>query len=669
MLLQLPGDIFRLAEVIAIDLHPDTGCAAYAVPLAYHAAAELREIAEDEPDLVGDIGGGTAVGSDSLGLGAEIDPHGNQVGTVALHACKGVVGVGLAEGVAEDLDLGHFRADAVIDPGGHFRRHVLRGTDRHLQRQGQTALVGAGEELGLGARGQQADGQHESRHGHDEHRYLMAHAPADQAAVSARDAVQHLVDRGEEDPVELAVVVAVVQHLGAHHRNQRQGGRRGDDHDDGDHPAHLLEDDAHQAAHHGQRQEDAEHGQRGSDDGDTDLGRAVDRRLLRLFAAFEVGGHVLEDHDGVVHHHTDGDGKGGHRDDVQRVTREEQVHQGCQQGDRDRQDHDQGAPPAAEEYEHDEHNHEERDHDGLEEGIDRILDVVRGVHDLGERDVVRQSGLEFLELLSDLADYLHGVGTGLLLDNDLGAADAVGVGFLRALLDTVLDAGDILEIDGIAPGITDDEVLELVRIAELLLDTEGVGVGSDIEVAGRDVAVLRADDGGDRGHVDPVCGHLVRVDIDMDFPLRGTGHGHGTDAGDTGERSRDIVIQNLVERRDAFGRRRGQDEDRHVVGAELIEDRRRSPVRKVRGHHVELVADVVGGQVDVRSVLELDGNDGDILPGLGGEVLEVADGVERVLQLLRQVVLDILGAGAGVCRDDHQDIGLNVREEVDRQTE
>ena len=186
---------------------------------------------------------------------------------------------------------------------------------------------------------------------------------------------------------------------------------------------------------------------------------------------------------------------------------------------------------------------------------------------------MRQAGLQLLELGADLVDDLDGVAAGLFLDNDLRAANAVREGFLRALLDTVLDAGDILEIDGIAAGIADDQVIQLGGIRELFLDAEGIGIRADVEASRRDVAVLGRDDGGNGRHRDAVSGHLVGIDVDVDLSLRGARHGDRADTGDTGERGRDVVVEDLVEGGDAFGRRRGQDQDRHIVGAELIEHR------------------------------------------------------------------------------------------------
>ena len=665
LLADLTGQGFRLGEIETVDFQGDGRSTAHHThTFGDIELVEFRELTEVGTDDIRDFSRRTLAAR----LAADVDVHRNQVGTIAPHTGEGIVRVGLAEGVAEHLDLRDILLDPLVDAGRNFSGDFLGGTDRKLDGSLETALVALRDELGLHIRNEDHHHDSENGNGGQQHEALVAHAPGNQPGITGGNLVQEAVDRVEDEVIEFTALVLVLKQDGAHHRDQGQGRGRGNDHDDADDEAQLLEHNTGHTGHHGQREEHAEHRQGRRNNGDTDLRRAVDGCFLRFLTPFEVRRHILQDHDGIVHDHTDCNGQCGHRDDVQGVARRKEVHQGSQQGDRDRQDDDQGRFPTAEEDIDHHHNQDEGNHNGPLQGIDGIDDVGRRVHNRRELDVGRQVLLDADHRGLDILDDLDGVVTGLLLDDDLGTADTVGERFLGLLLEAVLDAGDIPKIDGTAAGrIADDQVEQFVRIREFLLDAEGVGLGADIDATARHVAVLGRNHAGQGADGQPVSLQLGRVAIDLDLTLRGTGHGNGTDAADTGERSRHLVVQDLVQGGNALVRRRGHNHNRHIVGAELEDHRGRGAVRQGSRYHVELVAHVVGRRFNVDAVFEFEGEDRDVLPGLGGQVLEVTDAVQGVFQGLRQVVLHILGTRARVGCHDHQDIGFNVREEVDRQ--
>ena len=136
----------------------------------------------------------------------------------------------------------------------------------------------------------------------------MVDGPVDEAGIAVADGIQTLVDGAEDGFVELAFVRVHHEHLGAHHRNQGQSTGSGHNHDDGHDPTQLLEHHASRAFDHGQRQEHGQHGQGGSDNRKRHFLRGMHGGFLRLLAAFDVGRDVFQDHDGIVHNHTDGNG-------------------------------------------------------------------------------------------------------------------------------------------------------------------------------------------------------------------------------------------------------------------------------------------------------------------------------------------------------------------------
>ena len=106
-------------------------------------------------------------------------------------------------------------------------------------------------------------------------------------------------------------------------------------------------------------------------------------------------------------------------------------------------------------------------------------------------------------------------------------------------------------------------------------------------------------------------------------------------------------------------------EDRRRVGVELLHDRLVDVARQVREDAVDLVADFLGGDVDV--LLE-DERDEDLRDALGGDRLEVVDArdrVDRLLDLVRDLGLDLLGRRAREPGDDGDGGEVDVRVPVD----
>ena len=298
-------------------------------------------------------------------------------------------------------------------------------------------------------------------------------------------------------------------------------------------------------------------------------------RLLGFLAPFQVRGHVLQDHDGIVHHHTNGNGQSRHRDDIQRITRCQQVQQRSQQGDRDTQHHDEGTPPAAQEDIHHQHYHQEGNHNGFLQGIDGVNDVVRRIHDRHEGDIRRKGLLDVLHRLLHVADYLDGIVSGLLLDNDLGTTGAVRIGFLRFLLQAVVHTGHVAQVHVAArSGMSHDQVQQLGGILEFLLNAQVICLGTDIDVSRRNIPVLGRDDAGNGADAQTIGIQLGRIAIHLDFALGRTGDGHRTHTRNAGQRGGDPVVQDLVHGGHALTGGRRQDQDRHIVRAELEDDRR-----------------------------------------------------------------------------------------------
>ena len=385
-------------------------------------------------------------------------------------------------------------------------------------------------------------------------------------------------------------------------------------------------------------------------------------RFHWLFALLDVGGHVLKHHNGIVHNHADCYRKGGHRYDIQCVACSKEVNQRSQQGDRNREHDDNCGLPASEKEEHHQGNHQEGDDNRLDQSVDSVDNLGRRVVDDADLDVGRKSLLNLLELLLHIPDDIYRVCTRLLLNHDSGRAHSVRVGLLLPLLASVAQGGDIPEVNGIAVCRTHYHVKQLARVGKLFLHPEGVGLGTDVDVTRRDIFVLSRDYLGYTANAQPIRLEPCRVAVNLDFAGRSTCHRHGTHSGNSGKRGGEFIVEYLVKSGHTLAGRGGEEHNRHIVSAELENHRERSPVRKVGVDHIQLVADIVRGLLYVCSVLECKHQQGDILLGLRGELLEVLYAIERVLKDFCEVILYIPGVGSRVRGHNHNGICIKFRE-------
>ena len=225
------------------------------------------------------------------------------------------------------------------------------------------------------------------------------------------------------------------------------------------------------------------------DDGEADLARAVQRRLHAPLAHLHVADDVLEHHDGVVDDEAHGERQRHQREVVDRVAQHVHDHERADDGHGQGQARDDGRRDVPQEEEDD----QDDEGDGEEQGE---LHVVHGVADR-DRAVVEdaelhrggQLGLERGEDLADRVHHLDGVGAGLALDGEdhrpvvvVPARDLVG-------LHAVDDAPELLEADGRAVAIGDDQRPVGGGIGELAGGLDGEGLVRPVQRAGGQVDV------------------------------------------------------------------------------------------------------------------------------------------------------------------------------------
>ena len=488
----------------------------------------------------------------------------------------------------------------------------------------------------------------------------MGEAPAEEAGVGAVDGVEGAQD-GTVVEVALALAViflfllfaekegALLENLAGEHGDEGDGRRGGDADHDGDDPAQLLHEDTHHARQHGEGHEDGHEDEGGGDDGSPHLVGGADGRFARVLAAVDMFRYILQDDDGVVDDHADGHGEGGQGDDVERAVGQEEVDEGGDEGDGDGEGDDDGGAPVAQEDEYHEDDEEEGVEDGLGESVDGVDNLLGTVTDEGGLDVGRHGLHDTIHLGTHLTGNLHGVGASLLGDDEAGAVLTVDLLVEREVLDGVAHGGEVADEDLLAGhGGGHGDVGYLGALDVFAFDAHLVLLLAHLDGAGGEVEVVGADGVADLLKTDAVGVELLGVEVDVDVALGGTADGDIADAVDAVEFVDHVVLKDAVEA--GVGLLGGEAilQDRHGRGVELEDHGTADAVGQVVEEEVDIGTYVVEGLVDILAPFELEGDDGDVVLGGGGDVLQTVDAVERVLDNLGDIGLDVASVGAGV---------------------
>ena len=225
---------------------------------------------------------------------------------------------------------------------------------------------------------------------------------------------------------------------------------------------------------------------------------------------------------------------------------------------------------------------------------------------------------------------------------------------------------DVADAHRVPVALRDDDLPDLLRVRDAPVDADGHLVGAGLERAARHREVLRRERA---PHVDR--GEARR-------PRRRSGSSHTliwrlrpprivtwpTPSTDSSWRRNTLSANSVVSRSVRFPRKR-DGEDRRRVGVELLDDGLVDVPWELREDAVHVVAHLLRGDVDV--LLE-DERDEDLRDALGrdrAQLVDARDRVDRLLDLVGDLGLDLLGRGAREARDDDDGREVDVREAVD----
>ena len=242
-------------------------------------------------------------------------------------------------------------------------------------------------------------------HQQDQADHELANEPPGELHVAVRGFAEEIVEPAVERPQGTAGLFLGLQDQGRQGRAQGQGVEGRDDDRDGDGHRKLLVELARDAGNENGGQKDSGEHQGDGDHRPGDLLHGLEGRLLGREAVLDVVLHRLHHHDGVVHHESDGEHQAHEGDRVDGKPQEGKHGEGPDQRNRHRQRRDQGRPPALQEDEH----HDDDEHEGLDQGMQDLLDA--RAHRLGgvEGDAVLEVLREILlHLLHEPVDPVHG---------------------------------------------------------------------------------------------------------------------------------------------------------------------------------------------------------------------------------------------------------------------
>jgi hypothetical protein len=166
------------------------------------------------------------------------------------------------------------------------------------------------------------------------------------------------------------------------------------------------------------------------------------------------------------------------------------------------------------------------------------------------------------------------------------------------------------------------------------------------DVAARHVRVLAHERVAHRDDGQPVGGEAVRIDPHVDGAVEAADQAHLADAvGALELHLHDLVgqLRQLAQRQVAGHRHR---EDGRLVIVELRDDRRLGVAGQVLDRGGDLLAHVLGGDVDVAPEVEVEDDDGLARPGDRPQLADALHGVDDLLDLARDLGLHLFGGGA-----------------------
>lgn len=383
---------------------------------------------------------------------------------------------------------------------------------------------------------------------------------------------------------------------------------------------------------------------------------------------FAMAVDVLQDHDGIVHHHTDQEQQRQQGHDVEGVAEEVHDRHGAHQGHGDGCRNDHGRTEIAQEQQH---------HGRRQQGAgDQVL--LQCVHHLeNERGRIgrhhhghagRKLGIDFgFQAMLDLVDDRDAVAAGNLDDPQTHGGLTVVARQLPKIGQPVDDLGHHAQTDRRAVGITHHHLAQRGRIVILQIQLEQrFGVLAHHESA-RQQEVLALERLQEILHREAVAGQTRGLYLHPHGTLARAGNADLTDAIDVFELLAQHVVGVDVELLLGAIALQGEPQDRLGSRLQLGHDRRVGVRGKLVQNLIDLGLYFVEGHVDILFQLEVDGDHRHARRRARPDVLDARHAVDLALDDVGDAGIDHGRIGAGLDGRDGDDRNVHVGKPVHAQ--
>jgi hypothetical protein len=168
-------------------------------------------------------------------------------------------------------------------------------------------------------------------------------------------------------------------------------------------------------------------------------------------------------------------------------------------------------------------------------------------------------------------------------------------------------------------------------------------------------------------HGDVVRAQPVRIEPQVDLAAAPAQHQDLPDPADRFEAPAQHLVRVLGDLPDRSGRRDGEAQHRGRVHVHLLDDRLEDVARQQRQDAVDLIAHFLRRHIHVLLEQERRGHNRHAFGRRRSQLVEPADGVDRLFDLVGDLRLDLLRGGPRLPGRDHDRGKVDLRESVDAQ--
>ncbi len=284
--------------------------------------------------------------------------------------------------------------------------------------------------------------------------------------------------------------------------------------------------------------------------------------------------------------------------------------------------------------------------DRIDGGFDENRLIVHQLH----VDVLGERLLQLLQPVLDQLRRSHGVGSGLLRNDQGHRRLPVQPRGGRGLFLAVFGVTDVAQLHRVRSARGDGDFVELRRIRQAAQGPHRQLAGALGDAAGRQFEVLLAQRVGHVGDRKPVGPHPLRIHPHPDLALQAAHQADLADSLDVLQPLLDLLVGQLGDLAQRPRPGNHQLHDGRRVGIELLDHRGLGRLRQIGQSGGDFIANFLGSHVAVLLQRKADDHGRKPLDRGGANVVNIADGIDRILDALGDVGFDFLRRGA---RIDH----------------